>query len=66
MEDDGEVLVMILNLCDETGTLFKTDDNDIAYIDFDQIKSILPMPTIVIKADRMFYKFPYSIAVFEK
>ena len=66
LEDDGEVKVMFLKACDNTLTIFKLDDNDVAYISFEQIQKILPMPTVIQKGDRLFYKFPYPIEVFEK
>lgn len=66
LEDDGEVRVMFLKAYDDTTTMYKADDTDIAYVHFDQIKEILPMPTIVLKGDKVFHKFTYSINTFEK
>lgn len=66
LEDDGEVRVMFLKLYDDSRMLYKIDDKDIAYINYDQIKKILPGPEMVQRGNRLFYKFPYSIDTFEK
>uniref|UniRef100_A0A8D8WWA4 Uncharacterized protein n=1 Tax=Cacopsylla melanoneura TaxID=428564 RepID=A0A8D8WWA4_9HEMI len=69
LEDDEEceeVLVMSLNVVGEGGSLFKVNEKDTSYIKFDQILGILPTPKIQLKGDRVFYKFPSSIDVFEK
>lgn len=66
LEEDGEVQVMFLKACDDTSSIFKLDDNDITYIEFEQIQKILPLPTVVQKGDRLFYKFLHPVEVFEK
>ena len=65
-EDEREIQVTFLRLCDNEGTLFKVDDNDIAYVPYNQILYSLPQPELVVKGDRYFYKFSKPIDIFEK
>lgn len=62
--DDGYVRVMFLKLYDDF--IYRMDENDISDIEFEQIKKILPSPSLLQKGDRVLYKFPYSVDVFEK
>ncbi|GBM33673.1 hypothetical protein AVEN_203708-1 [Araneus ventricosus] len=64
--EDGELKVTYFRATDENCQLFRYMEEDISYVDFDQIISILPNPNIVIKGNRVFYRFPYSIDAFEK
>lgn len=65
-KDDGEVKVLFLKVCGEAGSLFRVDENDISYVEFEKILGILPPPSLVIKGDRVYYKFTSSIDVYEK
>lgn len=66
VHEDGEIIVMFLNISAEDNTLFKLNENDVAYVQFEQIISILPEPTLKMKGDRIFYKFDQEIDVFEQ
>lgn len=57
---------MFFNVVGENASLFKTNDSDISYIDFKQIVGVLPNPDIKLKGNRVYYKFPASIDVFEQ
>lgn len=67
-EDDGEIKVAFLKLCDqEKGAVFKFDDeNDVSYIKENQILEVLPEPELIIKGHRVYYKFPRLVDVFER
>lgn len=64
--EQREILVTFLKICDDNGTLFKLDDNDVANVKWEQILKKLPMPNIVIQGNRLFYKFLKPVDVFEK
>lgn len=66
LEDDGTVKVLFLRIVGESGKLFKTDENDISFVNFDQILSVLP--TLVLKNVRnsFFYRFPLVVNVYEQ
>lgn len=66
LEEDGEIQVVFCKIGDETGKLFKVDEQDISFISEDQIVQTLPMPNIILKKQRMFYSFKKSVNVFEK
>lgn len=66
VEEDDEIKVIFCKICDNTGKNFKIDDNDIAFIQWDQIKENLPIPNIEMRGQRMFYSFHDSINVFEQ
>nr|CAH7751031.1 unnamed protein product [Callosobruchus chinensis] len=64
---DSEIKVAYLKLCDcQNGDLFKLgEENDVSYVQEDQILEVLPEPKLLIKGHRIYYKFPRSIDVFE-
>lgn len=63
LEDNGEVEVTFLKRAGNATTLFKTDENDISYVHYTDIISVLSPPTLVIKGDRFYYKFEQDINV---
>lgn len=65
-EEDGDVKVLFLNVVGEEGSLFKVNETDLSYVNFDQILKILPTPKLVRKGHRVFYKFPLSLDVYEQ
>lgn len=65
-EEEGEIRVTFLKISNEDGTLFRINDNDMSDVKWEQILSILPVPNILMKGNRVFYKFPKPIDVFEK
>lgn len=65
-EEDGEIRVTFLKLCDDKGQIFRFDQDDVADITMDQVVQKLPHPNIYLKGNRIFYKFDTSVDVFEK
>ncbi|KAL3283991.1 hypothetical protein HHI36_018161 [Cryptolaemus montrouzieri] len=65
-EEEGDVRVTFLKISNEDGTLFRIDENDMSDVKWEQILTILPVPNIHMKGNRVFYKFPKSVDVFEK
>lgn len=65
-DDDGELRVIFLKVCDQNGTLFKLDDKDVADVPIEQIICKLPVPDLITKGKRVFYQFKEDIGVFEK
>lgn len=66
-EEDGEIRVTFLKLCDNKGQIFRFDQDDVADITMDQVVQKLPHPNIYyLKGNRIFYKFDTSVDVFEK
>ncbi|CAG9818887.1 unnamed protein product [Phaedon cochleariae] len=55
IEEDGEVKVLFLKICDQHNQLFKMDDNDISHVTSEQILSVLPEPKLILKGDRVYY-----------
>jgi len=49
---------LFLKAYDGTSTVFKADDTDIAYVQYEQIKKFLPMPTIIQRGTDYFISFP--------
>jgi hypothetical protein len=63
---DGELKVAFFRLTGENGQLFRLMEEDISYVEFDDVISILPNPKLVMKGNRIYYRFPFPIDVFEK
>lgn len=67
IEDDNEIRVMFLKtVSGNQAKMFKLNEEDIAYVSFDQIKAILPEPTQVMKGNRIYYKFEKAVNIWEK
>lgn len=65
VEEDGEVKVMCMRTVGNTGKLFKADDKDISYLQFEQVLSVLPTPRVKNVRNSIFYEFPFHVDVFE-
>lgn len=65
-EEEGELRVTFLQLANTAGTLFKLDENDISDVSVEQVIKKLPVPSLIMKGKRVFYKFNEEIDVFEK
>ncbi|CAH1985291.1 unnamed protein product [Acanthoscelides obtectus] len=65
-EENEEIQVTFLKICDSDGHPFKLDDNDISDVKLEQVLEKLPVPNIVMSGNRLFYKFRTPIPVFEK
>lgn len=64
-EEDGEIRVQFLKTTSNDGKLIKIDDNcyDLPVKD---ILLKLPQPSLLLKGERIFYKFENSLDVFDK
>ncbi|CAF4937685.1 unnamed protein product [Pieris macdunnoughi] len=65
-EEEGEIRVTFLKISNEDATFFRINDNDVSDVKWEQILTILPVPNIRMKGNRVFYKFPKPVDVFEK
>lgn len=65
-DDDGELTVAFLQVCNEDGTEFKLNNNDVADVPYGDVIEKLPVPKLVIKKNFKFYKFNKPVNVFEK
>lgn len=65
-EEEGEIKVTFLKVCSKDGTIFKVNDNDVSYIRLEDIITLLPIPTIMLKGDRCFYTFSKPVDVLEQ
>lgn len=65
VEEDGDVKVMCMKGVGDSGRLFKVDDKDISYVQFDQILQVLPEPDVKRVRNTIFYEFKGNFDVFE-
>lgn len=65
-DEEGELRVTFLKICDQNATLFKLDDKDVSDVPMDQIIKKLPVLNLITKGKRVFYQFEEKIDVFEK
>lgn len=61
--ENSEAEVVGMNYCDESKTIFKTNDMDVSVIKYEQILKKLPQPEIIISGERLKYQFRESIGV---
>lgn len=66
VEDDGEVKITFLKSVRNSAKVFKLDPKDISYIAYEQIKEIVPVPTIKKEKCRQYYYFKSDVDIFEK
>lgn len=70
VEDDGEVKIMLLKLSNGRrkvkNQLFQLDEKSVLYVCEEQIIEVLPNPNIVNDGNKVYYKFPKVIEVFEE
>ncbi|KAF5278586.1 hypothetical protein FQA39_LY00628 [Lamprigera yunnana] len=64
-DEDGELRVTFLKICNQTGTLFKLNERGVSDVPVDQIIKKLPVPNLITKGNRVFYQFKENIDVFE-
>lgn len=55
-----------LKSMDRSCKQFVINDSDISYVKFEQVIGIEPEPNIFMKGERMFYKFPNKLYIFER
>lgn len=65
-DEDGELTVAFLKLCNEDGTEFKINDNDIADVAYEDVVEKLPVPNLIVRTKTVFYKFKKPVNVYEK
>ena len=65
-DEDGELTVTFLKVCNENGTEFKINDNDIADVPYEDVIEKLPVPNLIVKRNTVFYKFKEPVDVYEK
>ena len=61
-----KIKVAGLKSCDDSKMLFHVVDNDVHYINMQQIVGLLPNPGIQLKGDRIFYKFNAEVPINEQ
>ena len=66
VEDDGEIKIMCLNATDETKKIFQVNEADVSYIQYEQIKCLLPSAKLKLKESQIYYEFPISLDIFER
>lgn len=65
-EEEGELRVTSLKCVDSSKTLFTLNDNDKSDIPHEDAIGVVSEPRIVLKGERIYYKFDKPIDVFEK
>ncbi|CAG5003275.1 unnamed protein product [Parnassius apollo] len=63
IEEDGEIKVMFLRVVSNDTKKFRVDKKDISYVNYEDVISILPVPSLL---EKDMYKFTDSIDIFEK
>lgn len=63
--EEGECRIISMKCMDNTRTNFTLVDTDISDVKFEQIIGITPDPNICSKGERLFYKFPNPLDIFE-
>lgn len=57
VDNENEIkIIFIKNYCNDK-SVFAVDENDVSYESVDQIEKVLPVPSIIEKGKRIFYKF---------
>ncbi|CAK1584774.1 unnamed protein product [Parnassius mnemosyne] len=65
-EDENDLQVTFLKICDKKMQTFKINDRDISDVSFDQVIQKLDNPNFILKGKRIFYKFSTQVDVFER
>lgn len=65
-DEEGELTVTFLKVCNEEGKLFKLEEHDVADVPYEDVIEKLPIPSLIVKGDRVFYKFKKAVNVLEK
>lgn len=65
-EEEDELRVTFLKLCDKKGQTFRIDQMDVADVAMNQVIEKLPNPNLLMKGNRIFYKFDSCVNVFEQ
>ncbi|KAK0158077.1 hypothetical protein PV327_011156 [Microctonus hyperodae] len=65
-DDESDLRVTFLKICNQKVQIFRIDDNDIADVSFDQVVQKLDNPDLVLQGKRIFYQFSTPVEVFER
>lgn len=65
-EEEGECKVVSMKCMDNSHTNFVIVDTDVCFVSFEEVLGITQDPAICMKGERLFYKFPKALDVFEK
>lgn len=63
---DGEIKVTSLKCLNNERKVFSLVDTDVSFVTVDQIIGITKEPSILMKGERMYYKFTKALDIFEK
>lgn len=66
VDEDGEIKVTFLRCQRNSARIFKTEQNDVAYVPCEQVIKILPTPKLQKKGSRSYYCFDENMDIFEK
>ena len=65
-DDENELRVTFLKICAHNAQTFRIDNKDISDVSFEQVIQKLDNPDLIIKGERIFYKFSTQVGVFER
>lgn len=65
-DDENDLRVTFLKICDHKVQTFRIDDKDISDVSFDQVIQKLDNPDLIVKGKRIFYRFSTQVDVFER
>ncbi|XP_063234925.1 uncharacterized protein LOC134537909 [Bacillus rossius redtenbacheri] len=63
VDEDDEIKVVFLKLVSKNENVFLIDDTDVSYIN---TENVLPQPCLLVKGNRLYYKFPSFVEVHER
>lgn len=63
--EDGEIKVTSLKCLNSERKVFSLVESDVSFITVNQIIGITPEPSILMKGERMYYKFSKALDIFE-
>lgn len=64
-DEEMEIQVTSLKCIDSSKTLFTHNDNDKSDVPYDDVLGIISEPRIILRGERMLYKFEKAIDIFE-
>ncbi|CAH2014479.1 unnamed protein product, partial [Acanthoscelides obtectus] len=65
-EEENDLRVTFLKVCDDKVQTFKIDESDISDVSFDHVVQKLESPDLILKGNRIFYKFESLVNVYER
>lgn len=64
--EEDEIKITALRCTNDDSKLFSVLENDVSYVQHDQLIGITPDSTILMKGERVYYKFTKPLDIFEK